>query len=288
MEKRVLMKRLLFAILLCASLVAACGTTEPTVVAVPPTATAEPTATAVPLTATLEPAATAPLVPPTQTATPTDTATPAPTDTPLPTDTPTPLPTRTGSGGVPEPLTMTHGGPHNDRAFDVLVTEDGGSLIAGLANNTRISHRITPGNAWLIRTDAEGAILWEKQYGGDDDAAFPRSSRRERMNTCSWARSPRPMSEKRRTCTWSRWTGRETSSGRAPLAGGAWTWARWSARPPMAATSSSETRQTNTLTNECLREQPLPGQDRCRGQRALVADLRRRDPLSWLGRGPDP
>ncbi|MGD9049978.1 MAG: hypothetical protein PVF77_18135, partial [Anaerolineae bacterium] len=71
-----------------------------------------------------------------------------------------------------EPVAVTHGGPRNDRAFDVLVTEDGGSLIAGLANNTRLSHRITPGNAWLIRTNAEGAILWEKEYGGQDDAYF--------------------------------------------------------------------------------------------------------------------
>ena len=77
----------------------------------------------------------------------------------------------TGSGRV-EPVTVTYGGPHHDRAFDVLVTADGGSLIAGLANNTRRSHRITPGNARLIRTDAEGTILWENEYGGEDDAFF--------------------------------------------------------------------------------------------------------------------
>jgi Tol biopolymer transport system component len=71
-----------------------------------------------------------------------------------------------------EPVTMTYGGPHNDTAFDVLVTANGGSLIAGMANNTRRSHRITPGNARLIRTDAEGTILWEKEYGGEDDAYF--------------------------------------------------------------------------------------------------------------------
>jgi dipeptidyl aminopeptidase/acylaminoacyl peptidase len=77
-----------------------------------------------------------------------------------------------GGGGGVEPLTMTYGGPYNDRAFDILVTEDGGSLIAGLANNTGPSHRITPGNARLIRTDAAGATIWEKEYGGEDDASF--------------------------------------------------------------------------------------------------------------------
>jgi pimeloyl-ACP methyl ester carboxylesterase/dipeptidyl aminopeptidase/acylaminoacyl peptidase len=71
-----------------------------------------------------------------------------------------------------EPIIVTHGGPRNDRAFDVLVTEDGGSLIVGLANNTGLSHRITPGSAQLIRTDAQGTVLWEKEYGGEDDAFF--------------------------------------------------------------------------------------------------------------------
>jgi len=80
-------------------------------------------------------------------------------------------PLNPGSGDIGL-VTTTHGGPYNDRAFDILLTEDGGSLIAGLANNTRLSHRITPGNARLIRTDGEGAILWERDYGGEDDANF--------------------------------------------------------------------------------------------------------------------
>jgi WD40 repeat protein len=83
-----------------------------------------------------------------------------------------PVPAAGSSGAESEPVALTYGGPRNDRAFDVLVTGDGGSLIAGLANNTRPSHRITPGEAWLIRTDARGAILWEKEYGGEDDATF--------------------------------------------------------------------------------------------------------------------
>jgi TolB protein len=71
-----------------------------------------------------------------------------------------------------EPLTKIYGGSRHDRAFDVLVTKDDGSLIAGLANNTGLSHRITPGNASLIKTDSLGAVLWEKEFGGVKDASF--------------------------------------------------------------------------------------------------------------------
>jgi Tol biopolymer transport system component len=77
-----------------------------------------------------------------------------------------------GGGGNDEPITMTYGGSYNDRAFDVLVTDDGGMLIGGLANNTHRSHRITPGNARLIRTDSDGNAIWERDYGGDVDAMF--------------------------------------------------------------------------------------------------------------------
>ena len=70
------------------------------------------------------------------------------------------------------PLTMTYGWTKHDFAFDVLVTDAGDSLIAGLSNNTGPSHRITSGNARLIKTDSQGAILWEKEYGGESDALF--------------------------------------------------------------------------------------------------------------------
>jgi Tol biopolymer transport system component len=83
-----------------------------------------------------------------------------------------PVPSPSNGSNELEPVVVTYGGPRNDRAFDILVTEDGGTLIAGLANNTGMSHRITPGNAQLIRTDAQGAILWEREYGGEDDAVF--------------------------------------------------------------------------------------------------------------------
>jgi hypothetical protein len=65
-----------------------------------------------------------------------------------------------------------YGGEFNDWGYDVLFLANGGTLIAGQANNTGLSHRITPGNARLIRTDAQGDVIWEKDYGGEADAMF--------------------------------------------------------------------------------------------------------------------
>ncbi len=76
----------------------------------------------------------------------------------------------------PEPGTRidirTYGERHNDWAYDILLLNDGGTLIVGQANNTGPSHRITPGKARLIRTDAEGNVLWQKDYGGEVDSMF--------------------------------------------------------------------------------------------------------------------
>ncbi len=66
----------------------------------------------------------------------------------------------------------TYGGRYNDSAFDILITSDGGALIAGLANGSRPSHRIIPGKARLVRIDSAGKLVWEKDYGGNNDASF--------------------------------------------------------------------------------------------------------------------
>ena len=93
------MKRLLLAVLLCAWLLAACGTTEPTTVAVLPTVTPQPTATALP-----EPAASATPVSPTPSPAPTAVPTTAPpTPTPAaPTALPSPSPVPTAEA-LPAP-----------------------------------------------------------------------------------------------------------------------------------------------------------------------------------------
>jgi hypothetical protein len=111
-------------------------------------------------------------LPPTQTATPAPTATATATGTPMPAPTALEafIPFDFGAGFRAE--AWAYGGPYNDQVFDVLPLEDGGLLIAGLANNTGHGHGIVPGNARVIRTDAGDSILWEKGYGGEKDASF--------------------------------------------------------------------------------------------------------------------
>ena len=155
--------RVIATVMIVLTLIVGCGRTEPTATPVPPTDTPKPTATSQP-TNTSTPTGT-----PSFAATHVPTDTPAPTATAMSTEAPTPTP-------YPEPVARagvkTYGRPYNDSAFDILLTADGGTLIAGLANNTHRSHRITPGNARLIKTDLEGTIIWEKDYGGEDDAFF--------------------------------------------------------------------------------------------------------------------
>ncbi|MGD8752988.1 MAG: hypothetical protein PVG14_16255, partial [Anaerolineales bacterium] len=136
-----------------------------------------PTAT---LTATPQPTNTST---PTAPSMPTDTSTPtvtlSPTATPVPTATATPTPTATEpplDTYYPEPGirvdVRTYGGENNDWGLDILLLDDGGFLIVGRANNTNLSHRIMPGNARIIRTDAQGNVIWERDYGGTDDGRF--------------------------------------------------------------------------------------------------------------------
>ena len=91
----------------------------------------------------------------------------------------TPLPAATEAPGLtlyPEAGmrvdARTYGGRLTDWGYDILLLDDGGTLIVGQAENTGPSHRITPGKARLIRTDTEGDVIWQKDYGGEVDAMF--------------------------------------------------------------------------------------------------------------------
>jgi hypothetical protein len=109
--------------------------------------------------------------PPTDTLAPT--ATHVPTASPSVTLTPRPTPTTTTHNEILDGVEFwTYGGRLNDNAVDVLLLDDGGMLLAGLANNPGPSHRITRGNARLVRTNAAGGIVWQKDYGGEVDALF--------------------------------------------------------------------------------------------------------------------
>jgi hypothetical protein len=78
----------------------------------------------------------------------------------------------------PEPLASTavktFGGPDSDIAYGILLTSDGGALIAGMADNVQPhGHSGDPkGHARLIKTDPEGNTIWEKDYGQGVYAAF--------------------------------------------------------------------------------------------------------------------
>jgi len=157
------------AMILVLALVAGCGSVEPTATSVPATAT-RPTVTLAPPTPTDTPK------PPTETATLPPTATPRPTAT-RPTAVPTPTATATPTP-IPYPALdaqvylRTYGEQFTDWAYDILLLDDGGTLVVGQANNTGLSHRITPGTAHAIRTDAEGDVIWQRDYGGEVDAMF--------------------------------------------------------------------------------------------------------------------
>jgi len=63
----------------------------------------------------------------------------------------------------------TFGGPGDEGAFQVQPTLDGGYIIAG--DTTLLGEEA--GDAWVIKTDAEGKEIWNKTFGGrEDDGAY--------------------------------------------------------------------------------------------------------------------
>jgi len=56
----------------------------------------------------------------------------------------------------------TFGGAKSDRAYCVRQTPDGGYIVAG---STRSFGRVW-GDVYLVKTDAEGNLVWQKNFGG--------------------------------------------------------------------------------------------------------------------------
>ncbi len=56
------------------------------------------------------------------------------------------------------------GGDEMDRIFALTATPDGGYLLAGQVNSYGAGH----GDAWLLKYDDDGALVWEQTYGGSE------------------------------------------------------------------------------------------------------------------------
>ncbi len=57
-----------------------------------------------------------------------------------------------------------YGGPYNDRGFSLAAAKDGGYILTG---RTELIEDESA-NVYLIRTDADGNLLWEQNFGGAD------------------------------------------------------------------------------------------------------------------------
>ena len=64
----------------------------------------------------------------------------------------------------------TIGGTGNDAANGLILTSDGGYAIAGYTYSFGAGSK----DGWLIRTDANGNMQWNKTYGGTGDEEFQR------------------------------------------------------------------------------------------------------------------
>jgi protein involved in ribonucleotide reduction len=69
-----------------------------------------------------------------------------------------------------------YGGAASDGFFAVIPTQDGGFLFTGNASSTDgdVSENKGAADAWVVKTDENGAIVWQKTFGGSgqEDARF--------------------------------------------------------------------------------------------------------------------
>jgi len=80
-----------------------------------------------------------------------------------------------GCGQVVTPATSwqrTYGGSDSDEGYSVIQTNDGGYIITGLTDSydgdSRLGLIPDEGDVYLIKTDANGNLIWQKNYGGPE------------------------------------------------------------------------------------------------------------------------
>jgi hypothetical protein len=71
---------------------------------------------------------------------------------------------KTDSSGDAE-WSQTYGGTEWDLAYSMVVTSDGGYVLAGYTDSFDAG---TGRDFWLVRADASGKMLWNKTYGGTE------------------------------------------------------------------------------------------------------------------------
>ena len=59
----------------------------------------------------------------------------------------------------------TYGGSNDDRADSIQQTADGGFIVAGSTS----SFGAGGSDAWVLKLNADGAVAWQKTYGGSND-----------------------------------------------------------------------------------------------------------------------
>ena len=74
---------------------------------------------------------------------------------------------KTDSNGVME-WSRIYGGTGYDWAFSLVATSDGGYAIAGAWDYSSLweFNNFMGGDFWLVKTDADGVMEWDRKYGG--------------------------------------------------------------------------------------------------------------------------
>ena len=64
----------------------------------------------------------------------------------------------------------TYGGTQDDQLWDALATSDGGFLLVGWSKSGADGNKTAPNrggmDAWLVKIDSQGNLLWENAYSG--------------------------------------------------------------------------------------------------------------------------
>jgi hypothetical protein len=80
-------------------------------------------------------------------------------------DDPGPAPSEAPAGEAQPSASWDHafGGQQDDKAYGLLVTADGGLVVAGATASRGEGGR----DGWVFKLDGGGSVVWDKTYGGD-------------------------------------------------------------------------------------------------------------------------